>query len=239
MVSYAANLFYAIDKDGTFGQGKWYLPSIGEWMAFYGTDIWKMVDGMGNSGSTGYNKILLNKALETLKNKNVEADALTNSFYWTATQYTVYTNYVFDFGTGKRNRSHTGLAQAIFSVRVVSLISNIFETILPKVGDVMYSDKTYGSADDYDGSKTPVGIVASVSEDGHTIIILNLKDLTFTSTKTVNNFNPDNPYGEIEKVTQMSPGGVSCSGFNFYDSSIFLTIFQEETCGCPCMFYQF
>ena len=237
MVSYAANSFYVGDKDGFFGQGKWYLPSIGEWMEFYGTDIWQMTDGMGNSGSTGYNKILLNTALETLKNKNVEADMLTNSFYWTATQYTVYTNYVFDFGTGKRNRSHTGLAQAILSVRVASLISNILETIPPKVGDVMYENKSYGSAEDYDGSQNPVGIVASVSENGRSAIILNLKDLTFTSTKTVNNFNPDKPYGEAEKVTQMSPGGVSCSEFDFYDTATFLAILQEEVCGCSCMFY--
>ncbi len=64
----------------------------------------------------------------------------------------------------------------------------------PQIGDVMYSDKTWGSADDYDGSKTAVGIVCAVNNDG-SVKIVNLKDLTFSSTSSTGNFNADNPYG--------------------------------------------
>ena len=58
----------------------------------------------------------------------------------------------------------------------------------------MYDDKTWGSADDYDGSKTVVGVITEVREDG-SVKIMNLKNLTFSSNNTVGNFDPDNPYG--------------------------------------------
>ena len=58
----------------------------------------------------------------------------------------------------------------------------------------MYSDLSYGSADDYDGSKTAVGVVTWVSEDGRSAKIINLKDLTFSSTSNAGNFDPNNPY---------------------------------------------
>ena len=64
----------------------------------------------------------------------------------------------------------------------------------PQIGDIMYSDLTYGSADDYDGSKTAVGVVTWVSEDGTSAKIMNLKDLRFSSTDQAGNFNPDDPY---------------------------------------------
>ena len=65
----------------------------------------------------------------------------------------------------------------------------------------MYSDLTYGSADDYDGSKTAVGIVTWVSEDGKSAKIVNLKDLRFSSYNSTGNFNPDDPYTGAQPYT--------------------------------------
>ena len=47
----------------------------------------------------------------------------------------------------------------------------------PKIGDVMYADKTWGSAQDYDGSKKAVGIITHISEDGSSATIVALKDV--------------------------------------------------------------
>lgn len=66
---------------------------------------------------------------------------------------------------------------------------------VPKVGDVVYEDKTFGAASDYDGTKRAVGVVAIVSEDARDVTIINLKDLTFSSKDVAGNFNPENPYG--------------------------------------------
>ena len=64
----------------------------------------------------------------------------------------------------------------------------------------MYSDKTWGAAEDYDGSKSAVGIITEVGTDG-SVKIMNLKDLTFSSYNSSGNFNPDNPYGGSVKYT--------------------------------------
>lgn len=92
-------------------------------------------------------------------------------------------------------------------VRCFQLVENCFNpfnssadalsgssAVAPKIGDIMYSDKSYGSADDYDGSKTAVGVVTAVSADGTSATIMNLKDLRFSSNNSVDNFNPDDPY---------------------------------------------
>ena len=67
------------------------------------------------------------------------------------------------------------------------------------MGDVVYEDKTFGAASDYDadydGTKRAVGVVAIVSEDARDVTIINLKDLTFSSKDVAENFNPENPYG--------------------------------------------
>ena len=76
---------------------------------------------------------------------------------------------------------------------------------VPKVGDVMYEDKSFGSAADYDGSKKAVGVITEVLENG-SVKIMNLKDLTFSSQTAVGNFDPDNPYGGDVNTTRWSTG---------------------------------
>ncbi len=63
---------------------------------------------------------------------------------------------------------------------------------LCEIGDVYYADGTCGYADNYDGSKTPVGVVYTVSDSGRHGKVINLHDLGRESENAP--FNPENPY---------------------------------------------
>ena len=170
----AANQFYApgVDKnDANFGQGQWYLPAIGELMEMYGTTANDITGGFGTSGVTGENKTAINDALATLKDAGVDCATLMNGYYWSSSEYNFeYNNnysWLLDMNNGYRNDYNENNE---YYVRCFQLLENCFNPnnadSAPQIGDVMYSDLTYGSADDYDGSKTAVGIVTWVSEDG-------------------------------------------------------------------------
>ena len=73
----------------------------------------------------------------------------------------------------------------------------------PQIGDVVYSDKSWGKAEDYDGSKTAVGIITSVETDG-SVKIVNLKDLRFSSISSTGNFDADNPYSGSYNYTYLA-----------------------------------
>ena len=76
----------------------------------------------------------------------------------------------------------------------------------PKIGDVMYDDKTWGSADNLDASKTVAGVIVDVDAQNGSVKIMNLKDLTFSSQTAENNFNPDDPYSGAYNTTRWSTG---------------------------------
>ena len=103
----------------------------------------------------------------------------------------------------------------------------------------MYLDKTYGSALDYDGTKTPVGIIASVSEDKQNVTIINLKDLKFNHNKTAGNFDPDNPYGGVFKGTWWSTENTYYTDIleiqNFNNDQLLTA--AKASCSCACQFY--
>ena len=216
----AANQFYVGDKNGAFGQGNWYLPAIGELMEMYGINTSAMINGYGSSGVVSDNKNAINKALATLKGKGVEAEALGNKYYWSSSESSSDGSWVLGGGSGYRSND---TKNNTYGVRCFQLLENCFSPFnssadgsgggsgsgvaAPKIGDVMYSDKTWGSADDYvQGSgKTAVGIVVGVNADG-SVKIMNLKDLTFSSNNTAGNFNPDDPYGGSVSDSRWSTG---------------------------------
>ena len=230
----AANQFYApgVDKnDANFGQGQWYLPAIGELMEMYGTTAGDITGGNGTTGANGDNKTAINDAITTLKGLGVDCAALANGFYWSSSEYS--NNYSWRLNMNPGGRHYTG-ENSLSYVRCFQLLENKFNpkdaASAPQIGDVIYSDLTYGSADDYDGSKTAVGIVTWVSEDGKSAKIANLKDLQFTSTDTVGNFNPDDPYTGSSSTTQHTTSAKiseDITGIDNYDSSQFLAAIQE------------
>ena len=200
----------ALKNDSLLGQGNWYLPSIGELMDAYGTNTDNILDGYGSSGATGSNKTLINDALAKLKAAGVEAETLTNGYYWSSSEYSSHTSWRLGMSSG--NRSNNNKGSNSYSERVFLLLENCLNpstlsdgasgaggggASAPQIGDVLYDDMTYGSADDYNPAdgKTAVGVVTWVSEDGNSVKAMNLKDLTFSSQTDKNSFNPDDPYG--------------------------------------------
>ena len=206
----AANQFYVGGKsDANFGQGTWYLPAIGELAELYGTDVSQIGTSYGGTaGATGQNKALINAALSTLAGKGVDAATLTNGRYWSSSEVSGSDSWLLAVYNGYRNNNYEYIN---YGVRCFQLLENCFSSSTlsdgsaggPQIGDVVYTDLSYGSADDYDASsgKTAAGIVAWVSEDGKSAKIVNLKDLTFSSTDSTGNFNPDDPYGGSYKYT--------------------------------------
>lgn len=209
----AANQFYVGGKsDANFGQGTWYLPAIGELAELYGTDISQIgTEYYGTAGATGQNKALINAALSTLAGKGVDAKAMSG-YYWSSSESDGNYSWRLNMFNGYRNYNYE--YSSIYIVRCFQLLENCFSSSTlsdgsaggPQIGDVVYTDLSYGSADDYDASsgKTAAGIVAWVSEDGKSAKIVNLKDLTFSSYGSTGNFNPDDPYGGRYSYTQHS-----------------------------------
>ena len=229
----ACNQFYApgTDKNGAnFGQGNWYLPAIGELMEMVGFEVGGVTDGRGTSGSNGENAALINKTLLALKDKGIDADSLAY-IYWSSSE-----GGINAFGWGCCNDGERFLTFKSGSgpVRSFNFLENKFNptdlSSAPQIGDVMYSDLTYGSADDYDGSKTAVGVISWVSEDGKSAKIISLKDLTFSSNDTVGNFDPDNPYGGPENtciISVTSRLSEEIAGLDGIHQDDLLAIFQE------------
>ena len=230
----AANQFYApgtSKNDANFGQGTWYLPAIGELMEMYGTTAGDITGGYGTSGANGDNKTAINDALATLRDAGVDCATLTNGYYWSSSECNFNTSWGLTMNNGDRD-GYTKYSN--FYVRCFQLLENKFNPTdaasAPQIGDVMYSDLTYGSADDYDKSKTAVGIVTWVSEDGKSAKIVNLKDLKFSSNNTVGNFNPDDPYNGNFSATKhftSAKDTEDITGIDNYDYGQLLSAIRE------------
>ncbi len=103
----AAHDFYPLEKlkeDSKVGQGKWYLPAIGELMDLYGYDNTRIDAITGKSGANdgNLNKTLVNNTLSILKNKNLTAELLTNHYYWSSTAYSSTMSWKFGMSGGFR-----------------------------------------------------------------------------------------------------------------------------------------
>ena len=253
IVEFAASQFYVGDKNGDFGQGKWYLPSIGEWMYLYGTDVNQMTGSEGSTGAIGDNIAVINEALNTLKNKGAEAGVaagygIVGRTYWSSSRYTSGLSWAIGIhNDGTRDSPTYVCGRKIlvnsnpYNVRFSLLLKNIFTLSTggtePKIGDVMYSDKTYGPAENYDGSKIPVGVIASVSTNKRDVTIINLKDLTFRDPYFYSDnerFDPDNPYGN--STDEIKRGSVPLVGEIF--TEIGLLKIAKASDNCPCHFYK-
>ena len=169
----------SLTNDADFGKGQWYLPSIGELADMYGTDysqITQPSEGPTTAGAIGDNKAKINAALKTLQDKGVDAKVLTNGWYWSSSETGNSGSWNLSLSSG--NRLYTSKAGSNY-VRPCQLLENCFDPTsgsTPKIGDVMYADKTWGSVEDYDGSKKAVGIITHISEDGSSATIVALKD---------------------------------------------------------------
>lgn len=236
LAPYAASLFYIGDKGGDFGQGKWWLPSIGEWMDLYGTDVNKMTAAKEKSGATGENIALINSSISALQSKGAAADEWETGGYWSSTLNDSQRTWLFYPETGRRSMEwsfeHGRYMRVVSGVSGLSIVDT-----KPKIGDVIYLDKTFSSADAYNSFKTPIGIIFAVSDSGKDVKFIGLRNLTFSHYNTLNNFDMDNPYGGASKVTSWRNGGGMVDGVLAWNVSEFIGGFLSA-CGCPCEFDQ-
>lgn len=237
----AANQFYVGSTSGDFGQGTWYLPSIGELMDMYGTDTSAMTSGNGKSGAASYdtsNMKVINDALSTLAAKDSSVAEEMAGYYWSSSEFSREISWRFSPADGYRNINLK--ANTNCYVRAFQLLENCFNPLTlsggggseaaPQIGDVMYSNKTWGKASDYDGSKTAVGVICDVGEDG-SVKIVNLKDLKFSSKSSTGNFYADNPYSGSTENTQWATSaksGEDITGITNYDTSALLTAMKSR-----------
>ena len=224
LAAYAATQFYApgVDKtDADFGQGQWYIPSLGELMEVYGTDYDAISEGDGTTGATKANKTILNNALSKLASKGVNAAKISEKHYWSSSELPNAHIWRVNMQTGGRGEYSKANNKYI---RFFQRIEGGYdptdtESTAPIVGDVMYADKSYGSANDYDGTKVAVGVITQVSADG-AITIMSLKDARFSATNAVGNFDPDNPFTGSQPDTYFTTSGTAnqnITGIDDYD----------------------
>ena len=80
----AASLFYPPEvssDDALVGQGKWYLPALGELMDMYGYDNSAIESYNGITGATREIRSILDSTFYTLTNKELNAKALSTDYY--------------------------------------------------------------------------------------------------------------------------------------------------------------
>ena len=118
----------------------------------------------------------------------------------------------------------------------------------PKIGDVIYLDKTYGSATNYNGSKMPVGVISSVSTDGRDVTIINLRFLTLHSDDDdaedpVYYFDPEHPYADDLDSGAAYVFKWSADNYNYISDDYpvdrkALEGTARASDNCPCQFYK-
>ena len=238
LVTRATTQFYApgvAADDETFGHGNWYLPSFGELLDVYGYDKSAITPTSGSTGAIGDNKATINKALNTLKSKGVTAEALTKAWYWSSSENNVNYSWILYMGYGSRNAGYKG-NYAYSVVRSFPLLKDVYnplssETKAPQLGDVMYADKSWGKAADYDGSKTAVGVITNVSADGRDVTLMSLKNLKFSSTSEAGNFNPETPYAGAQPSSRWATDAAKTTditGTKNYTYALASTQFKSE-----------
>ena len=176
----AANDYFVIsENDPYFGKGKWYVPALGELVEAYGINYSDITQAQGTSGATGTNKTKINTALSAIRGV-VSTTALTN-YVWSSTER--YTKaWYLDMDSGRRNFA---AKTSEFPVRPFLLLKDKFEVgKSPAIGDIVYSDFSYSTAEAYDNSKTPVGVVAWVSPSGRSAKIISLTTIGPASRKS-------------------------------------------------------
>ena len=105
----AAHDFYPLEElkeDSKVGQGKWYLPALGELMDLYGYDNNQITSDTGTIGANGNTKSTVNATLTTLESKGVTAKTLTNAYYWSSSEYLSSISWGIYMNNGNRNTNN-------------------------------------------------------------------------------------------------------------------------------------
>ena len=82
----------------------------------------------------------------------------------------------------------------------------------------------------YDSSKTAVGVITSISEDGRSAKIMSLKNITYSNTSSVDNFDQNNPFDNTSKYTYHTTSAeisIDITGITNYDSNTLMTALKS------------
>ena len=107
-LQYAASVayaFYPLDiaqEDSRLGAGKWYLPSLGEWMEIEGYD-YNLVQNCdaARDGRLGTKREIVNTTLATLASKGVKSQE-AGGYYWSSSAHESYNSWKYSLGQGYR-----------------------------------------------------------------------------------------------------------------------------------------
>ena len=245
LAAYAATQFYVGDKNGDFGQGTWYLPAIGEMMEMYGTDFSKVTGGKWGSGVTNLNAgYQVNKTLLKIYGGHSH-DLFINSGVRTSSESN-NSRMVFGLALPNGNRDNSSDKYAGTTLLIpFHLMKDFFKTLpdapdkTPQFGDIVYTDKSYSSPNQFDKNKIPAGIIVHISEDCRDIKIVSLGHLHFNSDDSIDNFNPDNPFeGEFIQTcwTVQEKRMEDIIGVTNYSDAEFLEI-CHTIASCSCDFF--
>ena len=161
------------ETDENFGQGTWYLPATGELLDLYGTDYEAMANG--ESYAVGDIREKVDESLNTLKTDyGVDANKLNDVYSYCSSNDAASTVRTLYGGRLSGNYKKYAL-----TFRPFQYLENVFDPNNGKnieIGDVVYSDMSYGKADEYDANKTVVGVVGWVSDDRSSAKIIALTD---------------------------------------------------------------
>ena len=175
-------------NDEYFGRGKWYLPTLGEWMEAYGFDWSKQLNEnytgelvneatnekypLGAYGATGENKKYIDKTL-----------ALVGDELHPGEPYLAAGGGYFYWDNGK-NYPYGG-SNTWGYVRPFLLLENVYcgAERTPEIGDIVASDLSITPEKDYGFNKLPIGVVVAVSDDGGSVKIMALEDAIKEKTR--------------------------------------------------------
>ena len=100
------------------GQGKWYLPTLGEWGNIYGYDFSEVNKYYGTSGATGDIKPVIEQTLNALKQKGVIAEPFDDRVFWTSNEANKKWSWQFVMSDGYRDEDQ-GTRDYLHHVRAV------------------------------------------------------------------------------------------------------------------------
>ncbi len=181
------------NSDDDFGQGEWYIGAIGEWTDLYGYDYADVVNDLGFDGSVNpmgvdnYNTVTKSdnviKINEAFTAIGSDAQIFSQGQYWTSTENASNPQWFVNIYLGQRSYTYKH-KESEKNLRLFNDVKNCYnpaEKECPQIGDIMYADKTWSSADDYAtnkaAGKTAVGVVFDVDTINGDVKIVALKDV--------------------------------------------------------------
>ena len=211
----ATRQYYVIaEDDPTFGQGKWYLPAIGELLEALEVNYYEETWNHAEEGmlATPLTEAIRNGKLNKVL-AEISGDAIELEFkecIWSSSAYDSVENFTTKSNVAMISTPLSGSGTTSYyvsrptygsqcKVRAFLLLENEFCPLVysdqgievAKIGDIMFSDKSLERIDwdalsqwrvKYNGlissGKVPVGVVAGISDDGSSIKIINLRNIS-------------------------------------------------------------